>query len=148
MQATTNSGSYYCNKKGAFSNVLLAVVDAEYKFMYADVGCNGRVSDRGVFSRSSFYHAMEIGIAELPLRKTFTWSTQPIPYFFVTDDAFAMRHYIMKPYPFKDQPSPNPIFSYRLSIERRILKNVYRIHMQSNKIPKAILMSEFIQHFW
>jgi hypothetical protein len=31
------------------SNVLLALVDVDYCFMYADVGCQGRVSDGGVF---------------------------------------------------------------------------------------------------
>jgi len=37
--------------------------------------------------------------------------TQPVPYFFVAVDAFAMRNYIMKAYPFKDQQAPNQIFN-------------------------------------
>ena len=66
MQAPANSGSIYCNYKGTFSIVLLAVVDAEYKFMYVDVGCNGTVSDGGVFNRSNLYQALETGTAEVP----------------------------------------------------------------------------------
>ena len=44
-----NSGSYYFNYKHSFSIVLLAVVDADYKYIYIDIGCNGRISDEGVF---------------------------------------------------------------------------------------------------
>ena len=127
MQAPANSGSYYYNYKGTFSIVLLAVVDAEYKFLYVDVGCNGRVSDGGVFNRCSLYHALETGTVELPPAIPLPGRTQPVPYFFVADDAFAMRNYIMKPYPFKDQPAPNRIFNYRLSRARRIVENVFGI---------------------
>jgi len=58
----------YHNYKGTFSIVLLAVIDAEYKFLYVDVGCNGRVSDGGNFDRCSLNHALETGTVELPLQ--------------------------------------------------------------------------------
>ncbi|GFG28312.1 hypothetical protein Cfor_11327 [Coptotermes formosanus] len=127
MQAPANSGSYYYNYKGTFSTVLLAVVDAEYKFMYVDVGCNGRVSDGGVFNTCSLYEALESGTTKLPPAIPLPGQTQPVPHFFVADDAFAVRHYIMKPYPFKDQPAPNRIFNYRLSRARRIVENVFGV---------------------
>jgi len=68
MQAPANSDSYYYNYKGTFCIVLPAVVDAEYKFLYVDVGCNGRVSDREIFNRCSLYHALETGTAGVPLQ--------------------------------------------------------------------------------
>ena len=40
-----NSGSFYLNYKSSFRIVLLPLVDADYKFVYVDVGCNGRISD-------------------------------------------------------------------------------------------------------
>ncbi|XP_073450782.1 cyclic AMP-responsive element-binding protein 3-like protein 3 isoform X2 [Aquarana catesbeiana] len=50
-----NSGSYYYNYKGFNSIVMLAVVSANYDFLYVDVGKNGRMSDGGVIAQTEFY---------------------------------------------------------------------------------------------
>jgi hypothetical protein len=82
----------------------------------------------GGFNRCSLYHALETGTVKLSPVIPLPGRTQPVPYFFVADDAFAMRNYIMKPYPFKDQPAPNRIFNYRLSRAGRIIKNVIKLN--------------------
>ena len=48
------SASEFCNYKGFYSLVPMAIADYDYKFVYDDVGCQGRVSDRGVFHNTSF----------------------------------------------------------------------------------------------
>ena len=75
-----NTGSYYFNYKHSFSVVLLAVVDTNYKFIFVDVGCNGRVSDGGVFKNNSLYAALESNARNMPkhvhcLEKAFHYHT-------------------------------------------------------------------------
>ena len=42
LQCPRNSASEYFNYKNAFIIVLFALVDANYNFMFVDVGCQGK----------------------------------------------------------------------------------------------------------
>ncbi|XP_045120471.1 uncharacterized protein LOC123509914 [Portunus trituberculatus] len=53
------SGSEYYDYKGHFSLIMMALVDADYKFMYVDVGASGRASDAGVWERCGLRDAIE-----------------------------------------------------------------------------------------
>ena len=46
------SGSEYLNCNGYFSMVLLALIDADYKFLWVNVGGSGSSSDAQIFNRS------------------------------------------------------------------------------------------------
>jgi hypothetical protein len=48
-------GSFYWNYKGSNSLVLMAVVNANYEFLYCDIGTNGCISDGGVIQNTKFY---------------------------------------------------------------------------------------------
>ncbi|XP_047112265.1 uncharacterized protein LOC124789022, partial [Schistocerca piceifrons] len=52
------AGSTYFNYKKFHSVVLLAIVDARYRFSLIDIGCNGRVSDGGVYANSLISSAL------------------------------------------------------------------------------------------
>ena len=51
----SNSGSEFYNYKAFFLIVLLVIVKYHYKFIFADIACQGRISDGGVY-RNSFFH--------------------------------------------------------------------------------------------
>ena len=61
-----NSGSTYFNYKGFFSIVLLALVDADYKLTYVDIGCQGRISDGGIFKNCELYKLLASSQANIP----------------------------------------------------------------------------------
>ncbi|KAJ8897960.1 hypothetical protein PR048_003318 [Dryococelus australis] len=115
----------YYNYKGTYNIVLMAFVDAQYRFTHIDVRCNGRVSDGVVFGRSALYHALESGELPLPPPKCLPGRSREIPnfFFFVADDAFALRRYIMKPYPFRGLSFGERVFNYRVSRARRVVEN-------------------------
>lgn len=54
------------------------------------------------------------------------------------DDAFTMKKYILKPYPFRDQPSSNCIFNYRLSKARQIVENSFGIIANKFQILRRV----------
>ena len=65
---------------------------------YVDVGCNGRISDGGVFKNSSLFAALEANSLNIPQPSPLPGGSSPIPYHLVADDAFPLKEYIMKPY--------------------------------------------------
>lgn len=127
MCAPPNSGSMYFNYKGTHSIVLMALADANYKITYLDVGCKGRISDGGVFNQCTLSDALERNALNIPPPRPFTENGAGVPHVIVADDAFAMKSYIMKPYPLRNLSGPQRIYNYRLSRARRVVENLFGI---------------------
>jgi hypothetical protein len=118
----------------------MALADASYTFTYIDVGCNGRVSDGGVFNNCTLSSALENNTLNLPGPIPLPGREKLLPYLIVADDTFAMKPYLIKPYSYKDQPGPNRVFNYRLSRARRIVENVFGIIANRFRILRKPLM--------
>ena len=79
--------------------ILLALVDAEYKFLFTDVGANGNRSDSTIFKECDLFDALQTGNLKLPEPKPLPKDNESLPYYIVGDDAFGLRTWLMKPYP-------------------------------------------------
>ena len=54
IKCPRNGGSIYYNYKGYHAIVLMAVVDADYMFIWVEAGSNGSVSDAQIFNSCVF----------------------------------------------------------------------------------------------
>ena len=121
------AGSYYRNYKGRDSIILLALVDASYKFLFIDVGRNGRMNDGAVFRDSPLAAHLYEGNLNLPGPNLLPASNITVPYVLVADDAFPLHTNIMKPYPNRGLTRDERIFNYKLSRARRVVENTFGI---------------------
>jgi len=62
IQSPVHSDSEYYNYKGTFSIVLMVLCDANYCVIYSNVGCQGRISDGGIFQHTSLFNKLENGV--------------------------------------------------------------------------------------
>ena len=92
------SGSEYFNYNGYFSLVLLALVDAEYKFLWVNVGASGSSSDAQIFSCSKLNRRIENGTLGLPPPEPFGSGGPNLHYFLLGDNAFALMPWMDTPY--------------------------------------------------
>lgn len=139
--APPNTGSTFFNYKKTFSIVLMGLADASYKFIYINVGCVGRISDGGVFGQSSLYSAIENGTLNIPAPKPLIPNDNSTlaPHVIVADDAFALSHYLMKPFAFRNQNIDERIFNYRLSRARRVIENVFGIMSSKFRVMRRTM---------
>lgn len=122
IQKPAHSGSTYFNYKGSFSVVLMAVVNAKYKFLSVDVGANGRISDDGVFRNSSFGRLLHGQHLNIPPSAELQGSNIIAPYVFVGDEAFQLTDNLMKPYNAASLTPQKRQFNYKVSRARSVVE--------------------------
>ena len=93
----------------------MAVVDADYKFLYLYVGRDGAMSDAQVFKHSLLKRCIEHDTIGLPQPDPLPRDDGPTPYYLVGDDAFPLKQWLMKPYARLHLDHYEKVFNYRLS---------------------------------
>lgn len=122
----------------------MAIADAEYRFIFVDVGSPGADDDLNTFARTSIGQRILNNDDSLNLPESeLLYEDFDCPYFFVADDAFPFDIKIMKPFSgrsFETNPETGKrsrkkmeldqtIFNYRLSRARRTVENAFGILM-------------------
>lgn len=150
FRPSRKEGSIYRNYKGKDSIILLALVDAEYNFIFMDIGRNGRMHDASVFRESLLAAQLYSGTLNVPLPSSLPGYDVNIPYVIVAD-AFPLKTNIMKPYPGHNLTNEKKIFNYRLSRARRTVENAFgimanRFRILLNTIPLSVEKVELITY--
>lgn len=128
MDCPKFGGSLYYNYKGFHSTVMMAICDANYRFIYVSIGSYGRDNDASIFSRSDIYDRFDNNAVNTPNEEPLNaGAASSIPYFLVGDEIFALKNWLMKPFPGRGLSERQKTFNYRLSRARRTIENAFGI---------------------
>ncbi len=125
IQKPPKSGSRYYNYKGFFSLVLMAVVDARYRFIWYSVGAPGSCSDAQIWNNCDFRAQLEDGSLDTPPAAPLPFDDTPVPYHIIGDAAFALHTTLMKPYGSRHQSHEVAVLNYRISRPRNCVEDTF-----------------------
>lgn len=141
IQSPIHSGTEYYNYKSFFSIVMFALVDADYNFLFLDAGCQGRISDGGIFKDTELFKKMQTCTLNIPEQRELPGREKPLPYVIIGDSAFPLTTNIMKPYSgIHPKGTFQRIFNYRLSRARRVVENVFGITSQVFRVLRKPML--------
>ena len=87
----------------------MPIVGPSSEFIYADVGCQERISDGGVLRITNFFKALEANELGIPNPQSLPTAPEnrghededsycQLPHYFAGDDTFSLAPNMMKPY--------------------------------------------------
>ena len=118
---------YYYNYKGFFSILLLALVDAECRFLWIDCVSSGSCSDAQIFNRGKLREEIGDGSLVLPAPEPLGEGGPDLHYFLLDDNAFTLMPWMVKPYSRGQLTKEERIANYRISRDRRVVENALGI---------------------
>ena len=103
IECPKQSGTLYCNYKGFFSIVLLAICDATYCFTVFDLGQYDSNNNSGVLANSHLGQLFDDNLLNVPPdSKLLETDDEMLPYFLLGDEIFPLKRWLMRPFPGKD----------------------------------------------
>ena len=143
----------------------MALVDADYHFIYIDVGNYGSNEDSCIFKNNTLGETFTTSMLNIPPPKRLHGYPEgdALPNCIVTDEAFPLRMHLMRPYPHGKRqdrlPYDKSIFNYRLSRAKRIVENTFgilaqrcrvfdrRIHMDDHNVIKIVNATRVLYNY-
>ena len=92
--------------------MLLAIAGPNYECLFADLGTNGRINNSGIWNKSNLCRAIEnreIGLLE---PRALPYRLKKLPFVILGEDAFALKNYIIKPFPQRNLTIEKRIYNY------------------------------------
>lgn len=156
-----HSGSLYFNYKGFCSLVLMAVADAQCKFIMIDVGGYGKNSDGSIFANCNFGKSFREGKLDFPDDMPLPGTEEAMPHVLVGDEAFPLHRNLMRPYPGDELSNheDKKIFNLRLSRARNTSEDSFgiltkrfrvyqrRLEMKPKHVNKVVLATCCLHNF-
>lgn len=136
IKCPPGSGSMFYCYKSKYSIVLMAVVDANYKFVFVDVGSYGKDADSTIFEATTFARLLRNGQLNLPNPQPLQGETDSLPYIFLGDGGFKLETFLMRPF-VRDaalQDRDKKIFNQSLSRARVVVENAFGIMAQKFRV--------------
>lgn len=117
----------------------MALVDADMRFIYVDVGRNGRMNDSGVWGSCDLRQEIEENACALPPPRPLRGSDTAAPFVIVGDEGFGLKSYLMRPYSVKDGLTESSrIFDYRYKALISRWSCIYRVsQISANKMSNT-----------
>ena len=76
----------------------MAGADANYQFIFVDIGSKGRFRDAYIFENSAFGKSLLAGKLGVPEPAPLYDGEEPFPYVLIGDLAFPLSEKLLKPY--------------------------------------------------
>lgn len=113
----------YFNFKGFYSIVLMALVDAQYRFVWVSVGAPGNTHDSTLLQSTNLWSRIVEGEV-IPSVAQFVEEVE-IPPLILGDGAFPLRTFMMKPHGDAILPGDKRYFNFRHSRARLVTEGAF-----------------------
>lgn len=113
IQNFPHAGSMNYNYKHYYSIVLLAIADADYNFLFVDIGAYGKDCNSSVLQNTEFWRRLINNELDIPEARAITPKMGlKVPYVFLGDNAFSINEHILKDFSNHNLSIKQRVFNY------------------------------------